>query len=142
MAKGVQELLQDELSGNGIEFFFARPPVSHACAAQTRVGFGRTEPLVGQVHGETETFVQLIGKTSAMRFERVLALAIERARQADDEGDRLPFFDQAGNGVEPRVNGFKGEGGKRAGKTGFDFAGGDADADEAEIEAKEAAARG
>ena len=142
MMKGVQEVLQDELRGSGIEFLFACPPVSHASGAQARVGFDRTEPLVDEMHGQVEAPVQLIGETSAVGFERVLAFAVERARQADDEGNGLPFFDQAGDGFKPRGAGFEGDGDERIGQAGLDFAGGNADAGQTEVETEKAAACG
>ncbi len=140
--KGVQKVLQDELRGSGIEFFLSCPPVSHASGAQARVGFDRTESLVDEMYGQMEASVQLIGKTSAVRLKRVFAFAVERARKPYDEGNGLPFFDQAGDGIESRGAGFEGDGAKRAGKAGFNLAGGDADAGQTEVEAEKATARG
>ena len=133
---GVQEVLQDELRGSGIEFLLAHSPVSHASVAQARVGFDRTKSFVDEMNGQLEASVQLMGETSAAGFERVLAFAVEWARQPDDERDGLPFFDQPGDGIEPRGTGFEGDSGKRAGKTGLDLASGDADAGKTEIEAE------
>ena len=140
--KGVQEVLQDELRGYGIAFFLAHLPVSHASVAQARVGLGRTEPLVSEMHGQMEASVQLVGETPTVRLKRMFAFAVEWARESDDESDGLPFFDQAGNGIEPRGVGCEGDGDERVGKAGFDFTGGDADAGQTEVEAEKAAARG
>jgi hypothetical protein len=54
MSVRIQEMLQDELSRGGVEFFFACPPAPHAGFAHAAFGFDRTEPLVGEKHRQAE----------------------------------------------------------------------------------------
>lgn len=110
-------------------------------AEQIRPHVSPATALVGGEYRQGMAAVELVGEAPAARGELVLA-AVEMGGDADHECDGMPLGDQPGDGGEALVVRFGVQGDEGAGLAGLEFAAGDADAGEAEVEAEQGAAGG
>lgn len=141
MASCVQEGLQEDAGGGGVEHRLALAPALAAGLGELGLGGDRGQALVDAEHRQGVAAVELVGEAAAARGELVLA-AVEVGGDADHQRDRAPFGYQPGDGGEAFVVRLGVKRGERAGQAGLELAAGDADAGEAEVEAEDGAARG
>ena len=133
--------MQDDLGRGGVEHGLAFAPVPEAGVGKFDLGSDRAQAFVRGEDGQAEAAVELVGKALAARGQRMCA-AVEVSWNANHQRDRPPFGDESGDGLEAGVVRFVVQRGKGAGLPGLEFAGGDADAGETEVEAEQRAASG
>src|SRR5574338_647206 len=136
MAVGVQEGLQDELGGHRIHARLAVLPVALAGFPQAVVGLSRAETPVHTDDGQGVAAMELVGEAFAAGREG-MGLTLQAAGDTHHQGHRPPLGDELGDGAKAAVVSGLRQGGEGTGPAGFQFAAGDADARQAEIETQQ-----